>query len=126
MKNYTIEWESRGVYVRFSGNIYFEDVLDAVQTLGAHPSFDGMAYWLFDFSGVSAHYLTTEEMAVIDSIVFAQHFSNWKMHRLYVVGMQQQEKIERMRKEHQGQVTRFETFLSLHDARQWISRRVGS
>ncbi|WP_262693267.1 hypothetical protein [Kordiimonas aquimaris] len=68
---YIIEYEPNGVYVRFSGNCSFAEVLQATHDFWQMPAFERMDYEIFDYLAVTELEISEYdaiEMAVRDEV----------------------------------------------------------
>lgn len=68
---YTIKYEPNGVYVAFSGQISFKDILQATYDFWQQPDFEYMDYEIFDYLTVTSLEVSEYdaiEMAVRDDV----------------------------------------------------------
>lgn len=68
---YTIKYEPNGVYVAFSGQISFKDILQATYDFWQQPDFEHMDYEIFDYLTVTSLEVSEYdaiEMAVRDDV----------------------------------------------------------
>ncbi len=63
--SHTIQWEDKGVYWKYSGDVSGKEIFDASEVIYGDPRFDNLEYKLVNFLDASSVNMTDEEIARI-------------------------------------------------------------
>jgi glycerophosphoryl diester phosphodiesterase len=62
---FNINWDKRGVYVKFRGVVTAQDLIDANNYVISNANFDKIHYQIFDFSNIDDFKITSYDINII-------------------------------------------------------------
>lgn len=62
---FNINWDKKGVYVKFRGIVTAQDLIDANNYLISNANFETIDYQIFDFSTIDDFQITTYDIRII-------------------------------------------------------------
>lgn len=65
---FNINWDKKGVYVKFRGIVNAQDLIDANNYVISNKNFEKIDYQIFDFLTIDEFKITMEDIALIGSI----------------------------------------------------------
>lgn len=116
---YTITWEAKGAYKRFSGHVTAQEFLSSVNDFQSTTDFDLMEYSINDLLGVEAHSVTPDDVLQYAALGIGSAAFNA---RVKVAIVTNQPEIAELIRQYQ-QMVRYELrfFDRLEDARVWVA-----
>lgn len=76
---FNINWDKRGAYVKFRGEVTAQDLIDANNYLISNANFEGINYQIFDFLNIEAFIITSFDISIIGVMDKSQAAFNKEM-----------------------------------------------
>jgi len=120
---YTLTWESKGLYRKFTGDVSGDEILKSNFELHVDPYFQNITYIINDFTGMTGHSIDishTEVYAKTDDIV-----SNSKGRLKIALVATQADHIDLANSycdQMEDKLFECEIFKNIKDARNWVSK----
>ena len=114
---YSIQWERHGAYIRYLEKVTFDEFLNAVLTIHAHPNYVAIKYVIHDMLGASDLDFDSVDMTAMVAYELGARFTNRDVRPAVVSNnpvMQEKTRIF-------SEMTQLEVgfFASLAQARNW-------
>ena len=117
---HTLDWEKRGAYWKYSGDVSGEEVMSACASIYGDPRFDSLDYKIVDFLGVNSLEMNEAQLLKIAFQDKAAELTNPRIQSAIVmtVGVELGEKFASYFGDSAWDV---EVFSDIESARQWIA-----
>jgi len=118
-----MQWEKRGVYWKYSGNVSGREIIEASGVIYGDPRFDTLEYKLVDFLDATAVNMTDDEVARVAYQHKAAEVSNPRIKNAIVmtVALNLADKFAAFFVDSRWEV---KVFQDMESANQWLERKV--
>jgi len=118
---YTNTWEPDGLYRKFTGHIYAEEILKSNLETHKHPNFHSIKYIINDFTAIDGHSINTNHIkvyATTDSII--SHSKGTLKLAQVIADTNLMPLIDDYRNQMSNELFECEIFQDIETARRWI------
>lgn len=84
--SYQLDWEPRGVFWRYSGDITGAEIIEASSLIYGDSRFDNLKYKLVDFLDITSIQMSTDELALVAFQHRAAEMSNQYIRTAILMG----------------------------------------
>lgn len=81
---YTLEWEDRGVYKHFSGNVSFHEYARSQEQVLGDPRVDDIRYVINDLQDVEGYSVTSDQAEYLAAFNYGSSKSNPRIRIAYI------------------------------------------
>jgi hypothetical protein len=114
---YTIEWEGRGFYKRFTGRVAFQEYARSQEEVTSDPRFDDAKYIINDFLAIDGYTISHDDAEYSAAYTRGPSYTNPRVRVAYVTNDAKISLLVRMAKA--VSFMKIETFPTLAAARAW-------
>lgn len=122
---YSLQWEHRGVYRQYFGNMTLVERRESFDAICADQRFDDLRYVITDYLRVQGYQTTPDATAEIAALHIGPLRTNPRLVMCAVVDRPDLVQAVREFKTYQFTTQPYEIFATLDAARQWIKEKVG-
>lgn len=120
---FNINWDKKGVYVKFRGDVTAQDLIDANNYVISNAKFEAINYQIFDFLHIDNFTVTSYDINIIGTMDRGQIDFKEKMKVAIVT---QDDHVIEITKEYEQLMdgTQWETKIlpSFEDAKEWVKK----
>ncbi len=120
--SYKLNWESKGVYWKYSGTVSGDEVISASTLIYGDPRFDDLEYKLVDFLDVDVFNMTENDMLKIATQHNAATISNPRIKNAIIYNSQTKEITEKFCEFFEDFVWDVKAFQTITEANKWLNR----
>lgn len=121
--SHTLEWEEKGVYWKYSGDVTGQEILSASTEIYGDPRFDELRYKLVDFSEVSSISIREDEIKLITFQHSASAKTNSRIKNAIVINNDDERTKLFVHYLSSNSNWEVRAFSSLEEANQWVGRK---
>lgn len=120
---YEINFEKRGVYCRYNGDVDLKDILEVVESILRHPYFDNCKYLLHDFTGIRSFNFDQDRLTLLAAQSLGSQYPNKNVRRAVITTSE--EVLCMLSQFRELTMLDVKAFNTLDEARDWVSASTG-